>query len=688
MAQNLIPKEERRKYRRLDTIIPVEFQIIDAAEPDPHAPWHQAYSHDVSAGGLCCTVNHLSAEEIAHISSHHTQILLRIHIPFGDKSFLIPSVITWVRQNAALPFSQHGIGVAFSEANNRHIQGMLRRVVCKKVAWRFLEVLILCLLLFVFFVFVNNTRLRSKNIALLQQFSQLIEREVAINKKQEIIIGEKNELTNQLSKGGLESKILTEKIAQIEETHDNEILSLQQKIEEFEIAKIGTEQDLAQFEQAREQLSEAKKLKRQEMGVLEQDMIVVNRKQKILSAQLEVVAEQESLLKGEGVWVNDEQGEVKENIQFQFLHWMQVHQNQRTGLVSSFEGDQRLKDVAFTYDQALAAITFSFFGETKRAQKILDFYSTNAERLNGGFANAYYGNVADVAEYIAHAGPNLWIGIAALQYTVTTKDQRFMPLARQIAQWVISLQDAEGGIRGGRKTQWQSTEHNLDGFSFFTMLHEITRDAVYKETADKILVWLQKYAYGNKPVPINRGKGDATIATDTYAWSIAALGAKRLQSIDMDPEAIVQFAEEHCSVTVPFTTYFGDAVEVQGFDFAKNQNSARGGVVSCEWTAQMILSYKLLSTYFVRQAEMRKAKHYETKALQYLGELTKMIVSSKSAFGQGRWCLPYASAENVDTGHGWRTPQGSNTGSVASTAYAIFAIEGFNPLSLDEHAKQ
>ena len=57
-----------------------------------------------------------------------------------------------------------------------------------------------------------------------------------------------------------------------------------------------------------------------------------------------------------------------------------------------------------------------------------------------------------------------------------------------------------------------------------------------------------------------------------------------------------------------------------------------------------------------------------------------MIISSLSAFGQGNWCLPYASQENIDTGHGWRTPKGDKTGSVAATAYTIFAISEFNPL--------
>ena len=61
-----------------------------------------------------------------------------------------------------------------------------------------------------------------------------------------------------------------------------------------------------------------------------------------------------------------------------------------------------------------------------------------------------------------------------------------------------------------------------------------------------------------------------------------------------------------------------------------------------------------------------------------------MIISSPSASGQGDSCLPYATQENADTGHGWMTPKGRATGSVAGTAYALFAYYNYNPLQLKE----
>ena len=77
----------------------------------------------------------------------------------------------------------------------------------------------------------------------------------------------------------------------------------------------------------------------------------------------------------------------------------------------------------------------------------------------------------------------------------------------------------------------------------------------------------------------------------------------------------------------------------------------------------MALSYKLLSRYFALKEDIEKELIYKNKAEEYLEELSKMIISSPSRTGQGQGCLPYASSDSVDTGHGWTTPKGKNTGS-------------------------
>ena len=165
--------------------------------------------------------------------------------------------------------------------------------------------------------------------------------------------------------------------------------------------------------------------------------------------------------------------------------------------------------------------------------------------------------------------------------------------------------------------------------------------------------------------------------------SIRIAKLEKLKQLGMDPEEIMNFAEEHCAVRVNFTRPSGVQIEVAGFDFAKYADMPRGGMISPEWTSQMIVSYQILSRYFAQKERVIQAGYYAEKARVYTGELNKLIIASPSAKGQGEGCLPYTTLENADTGHGWNTPLGTKTCSVAGTAYTIMAIKQFNPLVLN-----
>ena len=356
--------------------------------------------------------------------------------------------------------------------------------------------------------------------------------------------------------------------------------------------------------------------------------------------------------------------------------WIKYRQDLIKGLVLSYEGDDRLQRVCFTYDQALAAIVFMVRGDTERAKKILDFYY---ERINekSPVHNAYFTD-GSVFEYVIHCGPNAWIGLAALDYVRRTGERRYLAIAENIAAVLSSNMDKEGGVRGGPDETWYSTEHNLDAYAFFMLLYEVTGDESSQESAGKIKRWLKRYAYTQYGPPVKRGKGDATIATDTYAWSVAALSPKTLRELGMNPETIIEYAIEKCGVKTEFKRTQG-SVSISGFDFSKAKHLARGGVISGEWTAQMILTLEIMADYF-KEINDKKSKDYFQKAKFYFNELQKMLITSFSRVGREDPCLPYASHPLVDTGHGWRTPKGDKTGSLASTAYFLLAYEGYNPL--------
>ena len=288
-------------------------------------------------------------------------------------------------------------------------------------------------------------------------------------------------------------------------------------------------------------------------------------------------------------------------------------------------------------------------------------------------------------EYSLRSAANRWLGIAISHYTKKFKDEAYLSAAEDIARWLITLQrqDKDFGIKGGPKFKWFSTEHNLDAYAFFGMLYKLTEDEIYLEAQARTLGWLKKNSFNRMEHRLNRGKGDATIATDTFAWAIAAIGPKVLEESGMNPDQIMDFAETNCLITADYIRPNGDKVKVTGFDFGKYEHMARGGIVSTEWTSQMIVSLRIMADYYKKQGDLNKAAYYSKKADFYLSEIEKMAIVSPSRAGQGQGCLPYASQDDVDTGHGWRVARGARTGSTAGTAYAIFAKYNYNPLALE-----
>ncbi len=649
MAARHNPHAERRQYIRLDSVFPVQFKLV-ASDGSALSDWLQGYTHNVSFAGMQLDSTHINEQCAALLAEGSASLLLKIEMPLASPVTEATARIAWVR-DLRRENGKCSIGLTYAGILPHHQKRIVRYARAKRLFAPVAQALIVALALGLAVNWYVNIKLVEGNRLLVEQLVQILRESTTAKNKIQQISREKEQL--QLNIQALQARI--------------------QGIEE-ERAGLGLkikEEALAAQDRIKQLNDQVDALTREKAGFQDQ-LIAVQHKENAVTEELLRL---------------DQKKVVLEKANFDKMYrWLAVHQNPRTGLVMSFEGAPEVQGWAFTYDQSLAAQAYMHFSDLERARRVLDFYDRKAKKVDGLFVNAYYTNDGAPAEYIVHCGPNLWIGMAALQYTAKTKDPRFVKLAEDTARAVIKLQseDAQGGLRGGPQVSWYATEHNLDAYAFFNMLVGITGKPEYKQARDKILEWLVLHAYDAPETPVKRGKGDATIATDTYAWSIAAIGPEKLAGLNMNPDKIIEFAEEQCSVKTELVHPDGQRIPLRGFDFAPQRHSARGGVVSSEWTAQMIISLRLMSAYYDRQGIQTKALAYQSKADQYLIELCKMIIASPSPTGQGEGCLPYASVDFVDTGHGWMTPKGKSTGSVSGTAYTLFAYYNYNPLELKQ----
>ena len=629
----------------MNTVFPVELEEVfkPSGEKIP-SRMLQAFTRDVSEGGMCLELKSFGEEAEKLFSIPDAQLDLTINPAFSRHPIKAVAKIVWFikKQEVAIPL-RYLIGVQYIQIDPVNRRRLIRYA--KRLIWipRMTLAVGILMSLLILTLFWREQGLIRENKELVKQLVRNAEKKSGITNDLYELQKKKNALSAELTKAQGRIRTLEASIAALEQNN------LDQK------------------------------------NVYKDELSQVLAKQKVIGEELTRVREGKEKLKSAYRVMETEEKLTNTSALKQMVQWIESHQNLHTGLVASFEGDATLEDWAFTYDQALAAQVFLLFGDTKSAENILSFYDSRATREKGAFLNAYDATHGQAFENVVHVGPNVWIGVAALQYEHKVKDGRFLPLAKSVADWVISQQDAEGGLKGGPTVTWYSIEHNLDAYAFFSMLYQETKDERYQQARERLLSWIKTYAYSVKEKKMNRGKGDATIATDTFSWAVAAMGPETLKAIGFDAEEIMEFAQAHCGVEVDTAGPGGKMMKVKGFDFSKSENVGRGGVISTEWMAQVIVTYQILSDYFKALGDPDKMALYADKSNFYLNELQKLIITSPSRTGQGRGCLPYASIDNVDTGHGWRTPRGMRTGSVAGTAYGIFAWVGYNPFNLDNH---
>jgi len=662
---------ERRKYIRINTVFPVQMKILGPGNKEVSLDLIQGFTKDISKGGLRIEINNLDEKARQEITKSQNKLQLFVQVPFSKEPIKALSSYEWIKEEKRDYPNIYAIGISYENIDENSKNRLMRFAVGMLILPKFVAVVLFALLVLASLTMYDNLKQEKENALLVRQLVQASKAKTELESKLVDALKAKDQLQNKLRDNSLKISGLEESIKRA----DKEKLILLEK-EKSLTATVKDKEELSKQAEAlakeKNDLVASLKNITQEKAALEKQLNQIIRGGEEIKTQLKKTEE-------------TKKGLEKKTAQNMYL-WIKAHQNQKTGLVTSYEGDKNFEDWAFTYDQALAACSFMLFNDYDSAGKILYFLKNKAKKTNGIFVNAYDAATGAPVESTIHGGPNFWIAFAALQYTYKTGDKEYLSIATDMGDWALALQsqDPDGGIKGGPDVNWFSTEHNLEAYSMFKMLYQLTKQEKYKTGADKTLAWIKNNAYNKSEQRMQRGKGDSTIATDTFALAIAAIGPQTLSNLGMSPDQIIDFAENNTLVKTIFVRPDGGETAVSGFDFAKNRNLGRGGIISTEWTAQMIVGFKMMGRFYAAQNNTAMAKSYNDKANFYLNELDKLIISSPSRTGQGAGCLPYASHSNADTGHGWRTPSGKQTGSLSGTAYTLLAKFGYNPLSLTQ----
>ena len=359
--------------------------------------------------------------------------------------------------------------------------------------------------------------------------------------------------------------------------------------------------------------------------------------------------------------------------------------------------DLVLRAVAYTYDNAVAVLAFLADGSSdslRRAKLIGDAFvqAANHDRtyVDGRFRTAYMpGDIVLPPGWLANGkvgtvpvpgfylenpprwyevenvnvdtGNNAWAMIALLALYRQFADTNYLVAAENVGQFILTMRvDTAaypgflGGILNAETTPtnrtYKSTEHNLDTYAAFTVLHQITGQTQWLSGALSASNFVESMWETNRGcylagttggVPDSRNQASGQLPLDTQTWTILAIPG----TLTRHPHLFDALEQYHRN-------------QHDGFDGEDFNDDLDG--VWFEGTGQTAVDYASVGN---------------SQRMDQLRSTLQTAQQIPPPYGDGMG-TPATSHDGVTSGFGFdlfRRPH------VGATSWNIFAQKGFNP---------
>jgi hypothetical protein len=190
------------------------------------------------------------------------------------------------------------------------------------------------------------------------------------------------------------------------------------------------------------------------------------------------------------------------------------------GLVDSFVEDNA--DIAYTYDNALAALAFISGGDLSAAANVLDAFAMIGAEPDGGFLHRYRASNGAPAYGLPGVGHNAYLLQAIALYRFETGDTAYDDLALGVANYLLAHQDSDGGLIGRTGVTWKSTENNLAAYAALVSAATTFDRPMLARKADLLFAFLVDECWDE--MRFLTGENDPMIVTDAQALGAMTLG--------------------------------------------------------------------------------------------------------------------------------------------------------------------
>jgi len=324
-------------------------------------------------------------------------------------------------------------------------------------------------------------------------------------------------------------------------------------------------------------------------------------------------------------------------------NWISNMQDEN-GLLESSENT----DFVSLYDNALATLVFIQEGKLDKAEHILDFFHAKIEsELNtnsGGFYQ--FRNGAGENGSRTWMGDNAWLLIAINHYHEASGNQKYVAMDIALTNWLRSLQDTDGGLKGGFNEDGTEIPKVTEG-----ILTAFNAVKGYDDFHKNILLYLKTARWNSEENILIAWPENSSY---NYALDLHSLSYGILENF---PETTLEMANRYKNTQIATVT----GNELTGYCFDDDKD-----VIWLEGTAQMSVAYKHAGNIL--------------KANELLLELEKTFISSTLTSGAAG--LPYTSNPGTTFGSNLLWDHADITPALSSTAWYLFAKQGYNPFEL------
>ncbi|MCA9408266.1 MAG: PilZ domain-containing protein [Candidatus Omnitrophica bacterium] len=123
---------ENRKYKRLETHIPIDFTIVRINSELPGVDWEKGLTCNVSRGGLCLETDELSENTIRFLSKEGIYLDMRIHAPIASAPVKAVGEIVWHKSLDPKNSKHYMIGVKYQSITDENLNKIMGQVICIK----------------------------------------------------------------------------------------------------------------------------------------------------------------------------------------------------------------------------------------------------------------------------------------------------------------------------------------------------------------------------------------------------------------------------------------------------------------------------------------------------------------------------------------------------------------------------